>query len=316
MNLNSEFLNQVPLLELLELRRKELKLFELKECEMAELAYGAAEYSKALLKEDVEIGEILAILSADSGALSEPSAESDSEFSVRMASFLKSLGRSERALFVDLYLERLSDIDVSVSEMDVLPECAVGEIMTYVKSALADEAYDVFSQEFSDPKVFYSVGFKEAVEAVLSDRAQYAILPFEEKGGARIPGVLEMIYSNDLKIVSVTPVFGFDGTADIKYALVAQGFNVTDYEAGDDRFLEILVPENSDCSITELLGAAESYGSCIHRVDTVRIKEDGSSASYVSAVLKTSEKTFLPILLYMILFCGDCIPVGIYKNLE
>ena len=118
---------------------------------------------------------------------------------------------------------------------------------------------------------------------------------------------------NDLKINSVTPVFGPDGTADIKYALVSGSFTVPDRRYTDDRYLEVRIGISSSA---DLFFAVEYFGMSIYRVNTFTIDNEGESESYVCAVIKEGKTEFTPLLTYLTLFTEDVVPVGIYKNLE
>ena len=91
-----------------------------------------------------------------------------------------------------LLKEKLSSMDVNVSESDFLPEGNPQERFVYVKSALADEAFDVFSQEFSDPRVAYAESFKDACFGVADKKYGYSILPFDEKPSSRIPSIFKL----------------------------------------------------------------------------------------------------------------------------
>jgi hypothetical protein len=129
-----------------------------------------------------------------------------------------------------------------IEDFEILGSKFGRDRVTYVKNALADEAFDVFSEELDNPTVAYSLDFKEACAAVSGGKVDYCILPIEEGGDYRIPSISSMLFSYDLKIVSVTPVFGFTGDADVKYALVSSDFSKLKYEEEDEGYLEILIP--------------------------------------------------------------------------
>ena len=188
--------------------------------------------------------------------------------------------------------------------------------MTYVKNALADEAYDVFSQQLSDPRVKYSSTLNDAVRLVSSGEAEYALLPLEERGGARLASVAELLFREDLKINSVTPVFGFEGLADMKYALVSKHFTIPEILPDDDRYLEIRLRADSSVSASELFSAAESLGAFPYRINTLTFDTEDGAYQYYSVVFRDDGKDFTSLLVYLTLFSGAYTPVGIYKNLE
>ena len=194
------------------------------------------------------------------------------------------------------------------------PQISRPETFVYVKNQLSDEAYDVLSQSFSAPRLRYVTGIREAVKAVNDGDAGYCLLPLEERGGSRLSSVTELIFGNDLKINAVTPVFGQDGSADMKYALVSKCFTVHEIQPDDDRYLEIAI--SLDSAVDELLFAARSYNATPYRVNTVVFyTEDGPKPSY-SIVFKDDAKDFTPLLTYLTLYYDDFIPIGLYKNLE
>ena len=226
------------------------------------------------------------------------------------------LARSDRALFTDLYLRGLSEARRPFDEGDFLIEGSSSEMFTYVRNSLSDEAYDVFSQEFSDPRVRYSDSFKDAARLLSSGEVDFCLFPLEEKGGARLPTVAELIFRNDFKINAVTPVFGPDGNADMKYALVSRSFSVPKRKADDDIYLELRLGADVDTALSELLSASDHFGMTLYRVNTVNFDTEGESETYFSVVIKDGGTGFAPLLVYLALFVRDFVPVGIYKNLE
>jgi hypothetical protein len=223
---------------------------------------------------------------------------------------------TDRAYLTELYIKALSERGKSITESDFLTPLRMPETFTYVRNGLSDEAYDVFSQDFTDPKVRYSPSFKECARAVSSGEVTYCLLPLEEKGGVRLPTVSEIIFRNDFKINSVIPVFGQDGNADMKYALVSRGFTVPKRHKDDDGYLEIRLGADSDFVLAEVLDAARYFGMSVYRVNTVTFDTEGESETYFSVVIRDSKDGFAGLLTYLTLFIRDFVPVGIYKNLE
>ena len=124
-----------------------------------------------------------------------------------------------------------------------------------------------------------------------------------------------MISSFDLKIVAVTPVFGFEGNADVKYALLSRGFFVPERLPDDDLYLEIVLYQDSDVGISELLSVAESLGIGVYRINTVLYESDGTQPAF-SVVLRDDGADFTPLLVFLTLFSSSYSSVGFYKNLE
>ena len=219
---------------------------------------------------------------------------------------------ADGAVLSALLLEKLDSLGVHVTEADYLDSDVADETFTYVRGALSDEAYDVFSQEFDDPRVSYSATWREACLSVADGNVGYCILPFEERGGVRVPIISELAAGLGLKIVAVTPVFGFEGNADMKYALLKRGFVIPDNDEDTDRYLEIKLPGNISGGIPRLFSAAEGLGVSVYRINTLG---DTDSLSY-SVIFKDGGGGFAALLTYLSVFIGEYLPIGIYKNLE
>lgn len=139
--------------------------------------------------------------------------------------------------------------------------------------------------------------------------------PFEERG-TRIPSVEELIFRGDYKINSVISVFGLDGNAEMKYALVSKNIYFCEYSFDDDRYFEIKVPFDSEGALSSIVTCAEEFNVKIHRVNTLSFKTEDGDKNYFSVVLKSEGNDFTRLLMYLVLFLPEYIPVGIYKNLE
>lgn len=291
------------------------RISERRLCEIADLASSAAEYYKKMHSDGVEIYEFLSLISEfyPEVAFSADNAL-DINYDRLKASFLQldSLGR---ASFAEILLEFLNKEGLLVSESDFLPSVEADETFVYVKNPYADEAYDVFSQDFSDPRVRYAENFRQAVKLVSDKAVTYALLPLEERG-ARLASVAELIYRSELKINSVIPVFGIDGNADMKYALISRHFSVPRITRDDDRYLEIRMPQNSSPGLSELLSVAESYGIRAYRVNTLTFDSADGKESCFSIVFSGEGVDFTVLLIFLTLFAAEYTAVGIYKNLE
>jgi hypothetical protein len=219
----------------------------------------------------------------------------------------------DRALLSSMLSKYFSDL--GYSDTDFVSGEDIDGVFTYVKNLFSDEAYDIFSQDFDDPRVRYSRDFSECIRLLMSGEVNYSLLPFEERGGIRLPTVEEIILRNDLKVCAVTPVFGPDGMQDLKYALVSDRFALTNYSSDDDRYLEIRLPESSDLSISDVMSAASFFGHSIYRVNTLSIGSDDGGQLF-GIVFRSDGKDFTSLLTYLTVFVPQYYIVGIYKNLE
>lgn len=309
--------NPAPLSNLDRLAREYSIIGEQRLLELSDLAREAANASRGLFADGLSAYDALSAISSsvDFGAyrLSELNSE---DAPLLLGTSLGVLSMMDKAVFSDLYISHLIADGTRLSEQDFLFEKARDETFTYVRNPFSDEAYDVFSQDFSDPRLRYSSSFKECVSALDNGEASFCLLPLEEKGGVRLPTVSELIYRNDLKINSVTPVFGPDGSADMKYALVSKSFTVPDRRKGDDRYLELRLGADDTRSLQELLLALDYFSMSVYRINTVSFENEGESDTYYSLVVRDGKEGFVTLFTYLTLFYADFVPVGIYKNLE
>ena len=285
--------------------------------ELEGIAREVAAKSKELFSEGLSPYEALSVIasSLDFGGYSLSELNS-SENSDPLQISLATLSRVDKAIFTTLYLSELHKLGLRLTESHFLDEGNGDEIFTYVRNAFSDEAYDVFSQDFTDPRLKYSSSFKECVSLIESGEATYCLLPLEERGGVRLPSITELIFRNDLRINSVTPVFGPDGTADMKYALVSKHFTIPKRKKEDDRYLELRLGALQSCSLGELLFVLDYFSMSVYRVNTISFDNEGDTDTYYSLVIRDGKDGFVSLLIYLTLFCEDFVPMGIYKNLE
>ncbi len=293
--------------------QRESMLSERRICELYDLSELSAEAWQARTDLGLGVYDIMALLTeelSDDEVRIHPTAMPDS---VRA---LEQYGRCsiplDRAVFCEMLLSALSRRGITLTERDFLESEDASERVAYVKNQYADEAYDVFSQDLSDPTFTYAGSIKAATDMLERGEVGYCLLPLEENN-TRISSVMEIIYKRDYKINSVTPVFGFDGSANMKYALVSKGFSLSDVRAEDDRYLELHVPTEPTDQLRELISVTGYLGARVYRLNTVGA--DGALDRY-SLILERDGRDFVDVLTYLTLFTEEYIPVGIYKNIE
>ncbi len=283
--------------------------------ELADIADAALDASLELARSGFGAYEILSAVAdgLDFGSM-RVSDDALNDIVGSLGSYMASLGDLDRAVFCDLYARGAYERGLPLSERELLHTSDGEATFIYSRNAYADEAYDVFSQDFDDPRVRYGKSFADCVSAVTDGEVRFCLLPLEEKGGVRLPTVSELIYRSDLKINSVTPVFGFDGNADLKYALLSLDFTLPEANDDDDRYLEIRVGTHT--AISTLFSALGFFGTSVYRINTLTFDTEGVETSYFSVVVRDGGRGFAALLIYLALFISDYTPVGIYKNLE
>ena len=295
---------------------KEQYIQERRILEIKEIADSAADFLVELKSSGLDIESVLPMCFGD-GLFPSAVINADTLESIRnlVSSFSETVGAYDKAYFAMLLKESLEERGVSLSEASFLPEKAREETFAYVKNAYADEAYDVFSSEFGEPRVVYSKSFKDALSKLESGEVGYCLLPLEERG-ARLASIGELIFRGDFKICSVTPVFGFDGLADMKYALVSRSFAIPRIDKDDDRYLEIRLLSSDRNKLSDILLAAKAYGVELYRINSSLYDTEGNRELYYSIVFRDDLGDFTLLLLYLSMFGESYTPVGIYKNLE
>ena len=298
------------------LSKEQSIIFEKRICELSELADEAVRLALEL-SSDFGIYELL-------GFISEGVSFSDfcehgfalPKNASKIKGYLNSLSVYDRAVFSDLFLKKLREVGISVSEKAFLPDGNGDLSVVYVKNRLSDEAYDVFADMLVDSTVSYAESFRDAALAVAEGKKEYCILPLEENDGARLATIAALLYKHDLKISSVTPVFGIDGSADVKYALVSKHFSIPTVNPDDDRYLEIRLRADGSLTLSELFSASDMLGATVYRINTVKFKSDEGDIPYYTIVFRDEENDFSNLLVFLTLFAGGYTAVGIYKNLE
>ena len=291
-------------------------LHELAVCEMSFAADAVAKSISDMLDEGMTINEIASVLAEEvsmPGAL--PKENTPSITSENVKSFLSYASNLNKAMFAQLLEKKLSERGIYVSESDYLPEVKSEQTFAYVRNTLSDEAFDVFSQEFSDPRIVYADSFRDACQMVADGKAGYCILPFEEKGGTRISTIASLVSSMDLKVAAITPVFGLEGNADVKYALIGRGFTSPEKDEFTDRYLEIDVSRSNSLSRGDIISAAEYLSLSLFSVNTSSYNAVDGDFTY-TLIFKDGRKTFSEFLTYLSIFVGAYSPMGIYKNIE
>ncbi len=285
-------------------------------CEISELVDSVLAVINTLISDGMTVGESLSAVCEEIFFGENITHDSAMTENLHLLKVYRNLVSAlDRASFAKLLAERLSRT-VPLSVNDFLLGETPNDLISYVKNPYADEAYDVFSEELSNPRVKYATSIKELWRMLSQDEIGYALLPLEERGGIRLPTVAEMILKEDFKINSVTPVFGLDGSADMKYALVSKNFRPLKSSYGDDVYLEIRFEVNSRASLSEIILVSECLGARIYRLNTVTLSGEDGESTYYLAVFCDDGGGFVPLIAYLTLFAPDAVTVGMYKNLE
>lgn len=288
-------------------------------CEIADYASELARFLVSLMQMEVDSSDGLLLLKDGISEFFAMRSEFEQDLPVNREEILWQLDRfckGDAALLVKLFLEKLSSLDIRLYEEDFAHTDDVPPIYAYVKNTLSDEAFDVITENLPDARVRYITSFAEGARLLLSGEVGYCLFPIEEKGGMRLPTVENLLKTKMLCIHRIVPVFGFDGLADLKYALVSRGVRVEPYREEDDRYFEFSFEEGEESpSLSELLSAIDLFGLTLYRIHSIASEGDEKGNSY-TLVVRSQGVDFLPLIIYLTLFFDTHRIIGIYKNLE
>jgi hypothetical protein len=202
MNKDGVFIaNDISISNIEKLSEKQSADSERRICEIAEIAAEAADYYSEMSREGYGVYEILSIIS--DGYVSAPTVQHGNALENNrhaITEYLKRFCMQDKVVFAELFLDKLKELSITIGEKDFLHDEMGNSTVAYVKNSLADEAYDVFSQDLADPRVTYCATLGDAVKLVSSGAVEYALLPLEERGGARLASVAELLFKEDLKL--------------------------------------------------------------------------------------------------------------------
>ena len=310
-------LNETTSDNLIAIAREQSMLEEARICELHELSADIIERAYSIFGTEIEIFDVLSLFSELELDFDIENQTDVLENNIeRLSEYRRQLSLFDKAVLCELILEILKQKGRNITESDFLKQKHRDETFVYVKNPFADEAYDVFSESFTNPRVEYAKDFRQALQRISDGDVSYCLLPLEDKGGSRIHSVAQLIFDGDFKINSVIPVFGFDGLADMKYALVSKYFTVPHKNKEDDRYLEIRIPKDTDTPLSEILLAAQLYNHGIYRIGTVEFDTEEGARRFYSIVFRDDGRDFTNLLTFLTLFTSSYSPIGVYKNLE
>ncbi len=296
--------------DLFRISESQAKTYDLRLYTLSELAKLASRTALSMIESGLMPAEALMGLSSFLPTYTTDFGE-ESSLSENPKHLLRAMSFCDRVAFIELLLLRLSELSMPIELRDFFPEEERDYTVTYMKGALADEAFDLFSEYIKDSTVAYCESIREGAYALSDGKVSFLILPLEERGGARIPTVASLIDRLSLKIAAVTPVYGFMGDADMKYALLSTSFIIPKLSPDDDLYVELSISDIS--RLSELLFALESYSHEVYRLFSA---EGGEGKGGVTLILRASTGGVIPLICYLTVFICDFSLVGIYKNLE
>ena len=186
------------------------------------------------------------------------------------------------------------------------PDGGGDETVSYLHSALTDEAFRAFAVAMNDPKVLYGDTFAEVCEHVYYGRASCCILPVENSTEGRLAGFRNLMMKYGLKTVSICSVHDAGQERTTAFALLRRNLSLPD---AAPCFFECRV--EAGASFPELLCAADTCGMRLLRVVSVPERE----GTY-DVVFRIGEDGFCGFLSFLYLEYPSFTPTGLFGAIE
>ena len=294
------------------LDRETARRLEKRICLFAEASHSAAEQLMTAAQEGPPRKELLESIAPAlfENALHE-NALPDNRRLLQTA--LSSLSALDRVSFINALLEHLAAAGAPLTIKELIPSAGEPEPrVAYFRNPYTDEAYEIFSEELSFPKVQYTDSFRASCEAVRTGAAGFCILPVANTEG-ELFSFTDMADSHGLVRVALCRVFHADGTDVTHFALYARSFffPLSEGEKRTLRFsLTLRGAEEIACTVSalSLLGAEMLSFSGTDG-------EDGEHTVF-SAVCRILPAECLSLSAYLTVFSDGWRFLGLYRELS
>ncbi len=184
--------------------------------------------------------------------------------------------------------------------------------VTYVKNAISDEAYRVFSEVLENASVTYAPSFVTACENVYYGRVQYCILPQENSDEGNLSGFMRLARKYELYPHYICTVRGESSAT--KLALL--GREPCAAALGEQKGLRLRVSLYSpSCkSLAAVACAAGELGLTLVKTESAPLEWDGQRYAQ-SFVFSADGADVVPFLIYLALEVSDCSDKSVYYEL-
>ena len=180
--------------------------------------------------------------------------------------------------------------------------------IAYVPSGKAEQAYFALASLRGNASVLYATSTQDAVNALLSKEADFAMLPYLSASGERISGVDRLCAQNDLSLCARIAVPEREDT--LVYALFAT--KVSPYAKTDEMALSLQITADSYAHLGRILSVIPVFG-----YDTASLFTESEEYGRVRAkaeLLGTGDATALWI--YLSLYSAGSTLLGRYPIIE
>ena len=184
----------------------------------------------------------------------------------------------------------------------------------YQKSGYTDEAYLSLSTLLENPQAHYAHSFHASCEAVYNGEYEYCILPVESTAEGELGTFSRLIERYDLKIAASCEIYAGASARTTRFSLLRRKLLPITDAPGATYFFECSLPLGSSPTVSEFLGAAQTCGLELYRINT--LPQFGSEPSLAAhAVFVTDNAELRAFLLYLAMEAPHYTPIGFYPHL-
>lgn len=220
---------------------------------------------------------------------------------------------SDRVAYIRAYLAQCEASGQPLCLRDLLPvEQPTDARIAYVHNPYTDEAYEIFAAVLPNPTVRYADSFREACDRVVTDEADFCILPYRNSSD-RLSSFSALAAHFSLSVCLLCRVFHADGLDVTHFALYSRHPLPLPQEG------ELHLRTSFFCADTEALAAhitaAGLMGILLEEVTTAPYTDDRTGAMTVTLTAQPPHQMIIPWLAYLTAFADGCTCHGLYKEI-
>lgn len=219
---------------------------------------------------------------------------------------------SDRVAYIHAYLAQCEACGRPLRVSDLLPvQQPPGARIAYVHNPYTDEAYESFSAVLNDPTVRYADSFREACDHVVTDEADFCILPYRNSSD-RLASFSDLAAHFSLSVCLLCRVFHADGLDVTHFALYGRHPLPLPQEG------EMHLRTSFFCAETAALAAHITAASLMGiPLEEVTAAPYAERKGALTATLTAQPPTpmIIPWLAYLTVFADGCTCHGLYKEI-
>ncbi len=184
--------------------------------------------------------------------------------------------------------------------------------IAFLRNRQTFRAFECFAGTLGGVSVLYENNFSDALEAVESGQATFAIIPIHSSSDGKLSSFYRMIEKHELAIVYTCDIESEDGEATTTFALIYKDRVIS--EAGKLRF-ECKITMDDLSGLADIADAAYYFGASIESLEAVPMAFSGRSGTF-AVVFDLENADADGLLCYLALAYPQMTAVGFYGKLE